>query len=90
MKKIFVFIAAALLLMGGIAAGPASASDVRLALSLVVDVSGSVDTTEFNLQRTGYVNVFDGNFYNDVVGTGSIAVNLIYWSTTATSGCRLD
>ena len=84
MKKIFVFIAAALLIMGGIAAGPANASDVRLALSLLVDVSGSVDTTEFNLQRTSYVNVFDGSFYNDVVGSGSIAVNMIYWSTGAT------
>jgi hypothetical protein len=83
MKKFFVFVVAALLIMGSIAAGPASASDVRLALSLLVDVSGSVSTTEFDLQRTGYVNVFDGSFYNDVVGSGSIAVNLIYWSSTA-------
>jgi len=81
MKKIFVFIAAALLIMGGIVAGPANASDVRLELSLLVDVSGSVDTAEFNLQKNGYYSVFNSpNFYSNVIGSGAIAVNLIYWS----------
>ncbi len=80
MKKTFVFIAAALLVMGGIAAGPASAADVRLELSLLVDDSGSVDTTEFNLQKTGYVNTFNSTFYADHIGSGAIAVNMVYWS----------
>ena len=80
MKKFFVFIAAALLVMAGITAGPASASDVRLELSLLVDDSGSVSSTEFNLQKTGYVNVFNNTFYNNVIGSGAIAVNLVYWS----------
>jgi len=82
MKKIFVFFAAALLIVGSIAAGPANASDVRLELSLVVDVSGSVDANEFNLQKGGYYNVFNSpNFYSNVIGSGAIAVNLIYWSS---------
>ena len=63
-------------------AGTASAQHVNLELSLVVDVSGSIDTNEFNLQRIGYANTFaDPNFYNSVIGAGnSIAVNFIEWS----------
>ena len=86
MKKIFVFIAAALLLMGGIAAGPAQAANtpVDLELQLLVDVSGSIDASEFSLQRTGYVNAFnDAGLYNNFISKGaigSIAVELIYWS----------
>jgi hypothetical protein len=84
MKKIFVFITAAMLVMGGIAAGPAQAANtnVSLELSLLVDVSGSIDTTEFNTQRNGYASVFSNpNFYTNVVGTGgSLAVNYIEWS----------
>ncbi len=83
MKKIFVFIAAALLIMAGTTAGPAHANqNVNLELSLLVDVSGSISNSEFLLQQQGYANVFSGpNFYTNVVGTGgSLAVNLIYWS----------
>jgi Protein of unknown function (DUF1194)/PEP-CTERM motif len=85
MKKIFVFITAAMLVMGGIAAGPAQANTpVDLELQLLVDVSGSINTTEFGLQRTGYVNAFnDAGLYTDFISKGaigSIAVELIYWS----------
>jgi hypothetical protein len=85
MKKILVFVAAALMVMTGIATGPANADNtpVRLELSLLVDVSGSVSASEFALQRDGYVNVFsNANFYNNVIGSGAIAVNYIYWSGT--------
>ena len=83
MKKVVVFLAATLILMGGIAAGPASADPipVRLELSLLVDVSGSVSATEWQLQRDGYVAAFQNpNFYSNVIGSGAIAVNYIYWS----------
>jgi hypothetical protein len=86
MKKIYVFIAAALLAMTFTAAGSALANTtVGLELSLLVDVSGSISDSEFALQRTGYANVFtNSNFYSNVVGNGgSLAVNLIYWSGTS-------
>jgi hypothetical protein len=59
---------------------------VDLELSLLVDVSGSVDNTEFNLQKQGYVNAFsNANLFNDFISKGNlgkIAVNVIYWSGT--------
>ncbi|RLJ59466.1 putative secreted protein [Litoreibacter meonggei] len=65
----------------------ANAVPVDLELSLLVDVSGSVNTSEFNLQRDGYVNAFNNSaLFNDAISKGaigSIAVNLVYWSTTA-------
>lgn len=84
MKKIFVFVVAVLLLIG--AGSPALAKSVDLELSLLVDVSGSVDATEFNLQRQGYVNAFNNSALWNAVSQGaigSIAVNLVYWSSTA-------
>ena len=49
-------VAAALTL--GLAATSASAVPVDLGLSLVIDVSGSVSTAEYNLQMDGYANAF--------------------------------
>lgn len=59
---------------------------VDLELSLVVDVSGSINTTEFGLQRGGYSAAFRlPAIQNQITSTangrsGRIAVNLIYWS----------
>lgn len=39
-------------------ADAASLTPVDLELSLIVDVSGSIDSTEFNLQKNGYVDAF--------------------------------
>ncbi|MEH2299936.1 MAG: DUF1194 domain-containing protein [Nostoc sp.] len=62
----------------------ASLVPVDLELSLLVDVSGSVDNNEFSLQRQGYVNAFsNADLFNDFISKGNlgkIAVNLIYWS----------
>lgn len=63
--------------------------DVDLELSLVVDVSGSISTAEFNLQRGGYSAAFRSlAIQNQITSTangrqGKIAVNLIYWSGAA-------
>lgn len=64
-------------------AGSASAVHVNLELSLLVDVSDSISTTEYNLQKLGYANAFrQSNFFNSVIGSGnSIAVNFIEWSS---------
>ncbi|MDX2096908.1 MAG: DUF1194 domain-containing protein [Leptolyngbyaceae cyanobacterium bins.59] len=58
---------------------------VDLELSLLVDVSGSINANEFNLQKQGYVNAFkDITLWSAISGgpIGKIAVNLIYWSST--------
>jgi hypothetical protein len=61
----------------------ASAVAVGLELALLVDVSGSVSTSEYNLQKQGYIDAF----YNSVIQsniatiTGGIAVTYIEWSS---------
>ncbi|WEF22967.1 DUF1194 domain-containing protein [Paracoccus sp. S3-43] len=69
------------------AANAATAVDVEL--QLLVDVSGSVDSSEFALQRDGYVNAFKTDaIQNAILGTsngrlGKIAAELIYWSSAS-------
>jgi Protein of unknown function (DUF1194)/Autotransporter beta-domain len=53
---------------------------VDLELSLLIDVSGSVDDTEYALQRSGYANAFrDPAIQSAIIGgaLGNIAVNAI-------------
>ena len=63
---------------------PASAISVDLELLLLADVSGSLDATDFNLQRDGYVAAFrNAGIISQIESgaIGSIAVSLVYWST---------
>jgi hypothetical protein len=69
--------------VGLLAVCPAFAANVGLELALLVDVSGSVDNTEFNLQRQGYVNAFNSAVVQNAILAsqgGSIAATLVYWS----------
>jgi len=62
---------------------PARAIPVGLELALVVDVSGSVDATEFATQRDGYVSAFQNPALVTAIQNsqgGAIAVTFIYWS----------
>src|SRR4051794_19231929 len=62
---------------------PSQAVPVGLELSLLVDVSGSVDNSEYNLQKQGYVNAFsDPGLVSAILAStgGSIAVNFVQWS----------
>lgn len=55
-----------------------------LALTLVIDVSGSVNTTEYNLQMDGYANAFrDGAIQSNILGgtEGSIFVNVVFFAS---------
>ena len=71
-----------------LATGAQAATDVDVELSLLIDVSGSVDTTEFNLQRQGYVDAFMNSgvisaILSDAGGRlGKIAVEVVYWSSS--------
>lgn len=69
-----------------LAAGTSHAA-IQTVLSLVIDVSGSVDTTEYNLQMDGYRDAFLSapvqNYLNSA--TDDVAVKVIFFGTTAAS-----
>lgn len=67
----------------GITAPAQAKTLVDLELVLAVDVSGSVDATEFGLQRQGYIDAFNDSSVWNAIAQGSlkqIAVTLVYWS----------
>jgi hypothetical protein len=83
-KKNFLASAAlAVSLAFGAGAANAAPITVDLQLVLAVDVSGSVDATEFALQRDGYVHAFQSAvIQNAIFGgpLGQIAATFVYWS----------
>lgn len=73
-------------------AGQASAVPVGLELMLLVDVSGSVDSTEYDLQKQGYVQAFqNAAVQNAILGSqgGAIAVTYIEWSASGQVSSRV-
>ncbi len=74
---------------------PAQAATVDTVLSLVIDTSGSVDSTEYALQRTGYVNAFNDAAIiaaiTDTTGgkVGAIAVNVIQFASNASQAIAM-
>ncbi|MDP3225853.1 MAG: DUF1194 domain-containing protein [Rubrivivax sp.] len=65
-------------------ASQVQAAPVDLALSLVIDVSGSVSTDEYNLQMDGYANAFrDAGIQANMLGgtNGTTAVNVIFFAS---------
>ena len=81
LKKIALACAIATGVFG--AASSAHAVPVALELALLVDVSGSVDGNEYNLQKTGYVNAFNDAFIQSRIASlaGGIAVTYIEWAS---------
>lgn len=62
----------------------AHAVPVDLALSLVIDVSGSVSTAEYNLQMDGYANAFrNATIQSNMLGGtyGTTAVNVVFFQS---------
>lgn len=70
--------------LAGAFASPAHAVPVALELALLIDVSGSVITSEYNLQKTGYVDAFNNATVQNAISslTGGIAVTYIEWSSS--------
>lgn len=65
-------------------AGQTYATPVAMELVLLVDVSSSVNSSEYNLQKTGYVNAFqNASIQSAIAGlTGGIAVTYVEWSSS--------
>jgi len=82
-KKIAIAMAIAASVVGFSSA--AHATPVSLELALLVDVSGSVDANEYNLQRQGYVDAFNDASIQSAIASfaGGIAVTYIEWSGAA-------
>ena len=77
-------ICAILVLVAALAAMPAGvhAASVDLELALLVDVSGSIDSSEYNLQMQGYVDAFNSPAVQNKIAAGNgIAVCMIQWSS---------
>lgn len=62
---------------------PSHAALIDIELSLVIDVSGSVSTSEYNLQMDGYANAFrnSGVISNIENASNGIAVNAIFFAS---------
>lgn len=59
----------------------ANAVPVTSEIVLLADTSGSVDATDFNLQKNGYAAAFQSAaVQNAIAQHGPIAVTLVYWS----------
>jgi len=59
----------------------ASAVPVATEVLFLADVSGSLDGTDFALQRDGYANAFlDPGVINAITTFGPIAASLVYWA----------
>jgi Protein of unknown function (DUF1194) len=75
--------AAALLVAGSLATPAAAQTSVDLQLALMVDASGSVNQTRFELQKRGYVAALrDPKVLGAILGgrTQSIAIALVQWT----------
>jgi hypothetical protein len=83
MKKTLIILLAVLLVPCAVYATP-----VDIELQLLIDVSGSIDSAEFALQKGGYSNAFrDAGIQSAITDTsdgaiGAIAAQLIYWSSS--------
>lgn len=60
----------------------AQAVPVDVELQLLIDVSGSVSTNEYNLQIDGYEAAFNSAAVQNAIGTGSIAVQVVQWASS--------
>jgi hypothetical protein len=86
----FASAAVAATMMMGVSAMDARALPVDLELALLVDVSGSINATEFTQQMRGYGNAFrNASIQSDILDTtggrlGKIAVTLVQWANGQT------
>lgn len=84
----------AMALGGALCVGNAvQATEVDLELQLLVDVSGSIDDTEYNLQKQGYMNAFlNSGIVNTIMNGsfGSIAVQYVEWSSSGAQSVEVD
>ena len=70
-----------------------SVTQVDIELQLLVDISGSINTQEYDLQLQGYQAAFESsNVQNAIINgsEGQIAVQLIMWSGPSQQSVMID
>jgi hypothetical protein len=85
MGRIALVSLAALLLLPLVAAAPARADDVDVALVLVTDVSRSIDDSEFKLEKDGYTSAFTSQKVLEAIQggpAGKIAVAYVEFASS--------
>src|ERR1700760_2972593 len=85
MGRIRLVLTATSLLLTVLAATPAKADDVDVALVLVTDVSRSIDDGEFKLEKDGYTSAFTSQKVLDAIRggpTGKIAVSYVEFASS--------
>ena len=73
MKKLFLIFLIAFSILG---MSLSSASADNIAVSLVMDVSGSISADEYNLQKQGYANALNQFFSDNSSLFGSVTMNV--------------
>jgi hypothetical protein len=76
----------ALVIAGPHTTAMAQPIEVDLELVLTIDVSGSVDAIDFQLQRSGYVDAFNNSGIHDAIlagDIGAIAVTVVFFGSSA-------
>src|ERR1700761_4550906 len=85
MGRIRLVLTATSLLLTVLAATPAKADDVDVALVLVTDVSRSIDDSEFTLEKNGYASAFTNQRVLEAIQggpTGKIAVAYVEFASS--------
>lgn len=85
-KPLLGILAAGALALPLLFAERAQAAPVSLELVLALDVSGSINATEYALQRTGYADAFGSSAVQAAItgsALGAIAVTVVQWSNSA-------
>src|SRR3984957_13042949 len=85
MGRIALAVLTALLLPSLLAAAPARADDVDVALVLVTDVSRSIDDSEFALEKNGYASAFTNQKVLEAIQggpAGKIAVAYVEFASS--------
>lgn len=91
-KKVFFSVSSALLAFGVLTPASYAATFVDTELYLSVDVSGSVNSNEFLLQKQGYVNAFRNQDVQNIIESSQngLAVALGYWSSGSQQQTAVD
>jgi len=87
-KKIFLSILPPIALVM-----PAAGVEVDSELMLLIDVSGSVDSSEYSLMMGGYERAFRNSSVVDAIQSGrvgSIAASVVFWSGASEQSIGLD
>jgi hypothetical protein len=91
MKSRYAFLLGVAATLGSpcMAGAPIPSIFADLELSLVTDISGSVDALEYDLQMDGYAQAFRNSLLHSAIASGQrgqIAVNLIFFDSSASEG----